>query len=102
MDNFARTVTAPFLLVLVVLIYLRANTFKTRVFRIWEVRLFTAKMLEGVDSKRSICKSKNLLFLEIQKKSARPASYAAKADTHLLSIFQGPTYALVNGPDTKI
>jgi len=64
--------------------------------------LFTAKMLEGVDSKRSICKSKNLLFLEGLKKSARPASYAAETDTHPPSIFQGPTYALVNGPDTKI
>ena len=55
--------------------------------------LFTAKMSEGVYSKRSICKSKNLFFLESLKKSASPTSYAAKADTHLLSTFQGPTYA---------
>jgi len=56
--------------------------------------LFTAKMLEGVDSKRSIWKSKNLIF---SRKPERPTSYATEADTHLLSTFQGPTYALVNG-----
>ena len=63
--------------------------------------LFTAKMLEGVDSKRSICKSKNLFFSRKPEKSARPTSYAAEADTHLLSTFQGLTYALMNGSRHK-
>ena len=50
---------------------------------------------------REVSVIRRICFSRKPEKSARPTSYAAEADIHLLSSFQAPTYALVNGSRQK-